>query len=247
MAILDDVVKGVKKFGSDVIEGAKNGPGMAAQIKKGAILKSNGNSFDLERTLNKRAGDIGDIIKKGRKDISSLSEEGQKTFNKFNKYADENGVIKNYHNIAADDMQKIRNMSDADLVNNMDDLKRITGHSMNSKPAGMSNEDWAKQTRETIDTLIDKGNKSVGRSIGDFGGGGIYGSYNSYKNMEDGKKSIMSAIKQGHSKLDVNGNQVLDKRKVAGTAATTVGATALGNRVLRDEYGEIDVPVVPFI
>ena len=248
MGIADDIVKGIKKFGDDVIEGAKNGPGKAARIKKGAILKSNGNSFDLGTALNKRAGDVSDIIKKGRQDFDSLSDANKKVFKTFEKHADSSGNIKNYADIVADEMDRIRKMSDDEIVKNgAGRLGILTGHNMSAKPQGISDADWAKNTRDTIDTLIERGEKSAGRAIGDFAGGGIYGSYNSYKNMADGKKSIMGALKEGHSVVNDAGEKVISGKKVAGTATTVAGAAAMGNRVFRDEYGELDVPVVPFI
>ena len=248
MPIVDDIVKGIKKFGDDVIEGAKNGPGKAARIKKGAILKSNGNNFDLGTALNKRANDISDVIKKGRQDFDSLSDANKKIYQTFEKHADSAGEIKNYADIVAGEMDRIRRMSDDEIARNgVGKLESLTGHKMSSKPSGMSNEDWAKGTRDMIDTLIEPGERTAGRIAGDFTGGGIYGSYSAYKNMADGKKSIMGAIKEGHSVVNDAGEKVISGKKVAGTATTAAGAAALGNRVFRDEYGELDVPVVPFI
>ena len=65
--------------------------------------------------------------------------------------------------------------------------------------------------------------------------------------MADGKKSIMGALKEGHSVVNDAGEKVISGKKVAGTATTVAAAGTLGNRVFRDEYGELDVPVVPFI
>ena len=73
MPIVDDIVKGIKKFGDDVIEGAKNGPGKAARIKKGAIvMKSNGARVDLNSRLKNNAEDVKKIINRGRQDFDSL-------------------------------------------------------------------------------------------------------------------------------------------------------------------------------
>ena len=248
--VADDIVKGIKKFGKEVVEGAKNGPGKAARIKKGVnVVLSNGSNIDYEDKIKNDAKIAKNIINKGRKDINSLSDKGKKAFKVLEKHADSSGEIKNYADIVAEEMDRIRKMSDDEIVKS--GAKRysaITGMSgFDNKPNGMSDADWAKHTRDIIGTLIEPGEKTAGRIAGDFAGGGLYGSYNAYKNMADGKKSIIGAIKEGHSVVNDAGEKVISGKRVAGTAATAVGAASLGNRVFRDEYGELDVPVVPFI
>lgn len=248
--IVDDIVKGIKKFGDDVIEGAKNGPGKAARVKKGVTtLNSNGKTVNVEDYLNdthrKR---MKKIINKGRQDFDSLSDSMKNEFKIFNKYADSSGGIKNYADIVAAEADRIRKMSDEEIIKSgISRLDSLGFGSIGNRPNGMSDADWAKHTRDMIGTLIEPGEKTAGRIAGDFTGGGLYGSYSAYKNMAAGKKSIMGALKEGHSVVNDAGEKVISGKKVAGTAITVAAAGALGNRVFRDEYGELDVPVVPFI
>lgn len=250
MGIADDIVKGIKKFGDDVIEGAKNGPGKAARIKRGVnVVLSNGASLDFEDKIKGDSKFVKNIINKGRKDFDSLSDKGQEIFKVFEKHADSSGEIKNYADIVAGEMDRIRKMSDDEIVKSgAKKYSTITGmQAFRNKPAGMSDEEWARKTRQSIAAHIEPGEKTAGRIAGDFAGSGLYGSYSAYQNMAAGKKSIMSAIKEGHSVVNDAGEKVVSGKKVAGTTTTAVGAAALGNRVFRDEYGELDVPVVPFI
>ena len=246
MPIVDDIVKGIKKFGDDVIEGAKNGPGKAARIKKGVnIINSNGASESFESYLSKQVPKMEDIVARGRKDIGSLTKTERHIFDEMDKFADSSGKIKNYNEIIAKEMDKIRRMSDKEISDGYDTIAKKIG--FNPRPSGVSDADWATDVRDAIDTYIEPGEKNIGRSVGDFAGGGLYGSYNAYKNMAAGKKSIMGALKEGHSVINDAGEKVISGKKVAGTATTVAAASALGNRVFRDEYGELDVPVVPFI
>lgn len=248
--IADDIVKGIKKFGKEVVEGAKDGPGKAARIKKGVnVVLSNGSNIDFEDAIKNDSKIVKNTINKGRKDINSLSDKGKEIFKIFEKHADSSGEIKNYADIVAEEMDRIRRMSDDEIAKS--GAKRyslITGmNAFDNKPTGMTDAEWAKKTRNHISAHIEPGERTAGRIAGDFAGGGIYGSYNAYKNMADGKKSIMGAIKEGHSVVNDAGEKVISGKRVAGTAVTAAGAASLGNRVFRDEYGELDVPVVPFI
>lgn len=247
--IADDIVKGVKKFGKEVIEGAKDGPGKAARIKKGAtVMKSNGARVDLNSRLKNNAEDVKKIINRGRQDFDSLSKKHKEVFKTFEKHADSSGEVKNYADLVAEEMDRVRKMSDEDIVKSgVSRLKSYANYNIGPRPSGVSDADWAKHTRNEISRVIDPATNTPGRVVGDFAGGGIYGSYNTYKNMADGKKSIVGAIKEGHSKVNDAGEKVLDMKRVAGTATTAVGAASLGNRVFRDEYGSLDIPVVPFI
>ena len=247
--IADDIVKGVKKFGKEVVEGAKDGPGKAARIKKTAVLRSNGGNINLDDALKQRGKDVEDIIARGRKDIKSLSGGEKRVFDAADTFDDSSGKIKNYNEVIAKEMDRVKNLSDnSEVIKGLDRLDALTGQNiMVNRPTGMSDENWANATRHKIGTLIEPGTKTAGRIAGDFAGGGIYGSYNAYKNMADGKKSIMGAIKEGHSVVNDAGEKVISGKRVAGTAVTAAGAASLGNRVFRDEYGELDIPVVPFI
>lgn len=248
--IADDLVKGIKKFGKEVVEGAKDGPGKAARIKRGVnVVLSNGSNLDFEDKIKGDSKFVKNIINKGRKDFDSLSDNGKEIFKTFEKHADSAGEIKNYADIVAGEMDRIRKMSDDEIVKSgAKKYSTITGmQTFRNKPTGMTDEEWARKTRQNIAACIEPGEKTAGRIAGDFAGGGIYGSYNAYKNMADGKKSIIGAIKEGHSVINDAGEKVISGKRVAGTAVTAAGAASLGNRVFRDEYGELDVPVVPFI
>lgn len=252
MPIVDDIVKGIKKFGDDVIEGAKNGPGKAARIKKTSRLNVNGNKIGLVDLVEGSKASTEDVIKRGRKNIDSLSDYEKTVFKQYEKHADSSGTIKNYEELVAKELKRLENMSDADFEKNLRnefDLSnkgRFVPTGVLATQASMIKGAQNGTLRPFLVNAVEEGG-SFGRSVGDFTGGGLYGSYNAYKNMADGKKSIMGALKEGHSVVNDAGEKVISGKKVAGTATTAAGAAALGNRVFRDEYGELDVPVVPFI
>lgn len=248
--IVDDIVKGIKKFGDDVIEGAKNGPGKAARIKQNVhFVGANGNKTgSLADHINNNARAIKKIVSQGRKDFDSLSDKNKEVFKTFEKYADSSGEVKNYADLIASEMDRVRKMSDDDIVKSgINDIKRFAGLDLDPGKNVVGNEKIAKAVRNDITKFIDPATNTPGRVVGDFTGGGLYGSYSAYQNMAAGKKSIMGALKEGHSVVNDAGEKVISGKKVAGTATTVAAAGALGNRVFRDEYGELDVPVVPFI
>lgn len=252
MAIADDIVKGIKKFGDDVIEGAKNGVGKAARIKDTGTIKVNrskNTSYKVSNIINKTMNNFEDIHKRGMKDFDSLDDESKRIFNKVNERVKSVGngqfnddvraaLRKEIGDSNAKTYEKLQKMSPAERVKEAQklgiDLGTKTSNLSSAKGIDFSDAYYASEN-------------SVGRRVGDFAGGGIYGSYNAYKNMADGKKSIMGAIKEGHSVVNDAGEKVISGKRVAGTAVTAAGAASLGNRVFRDEYGELDVPVVPFI
>lgn len=99
---------------------------------------------------------------------------------------------------------------------------------------------------------------TLGYKIGDAIGGGYRGAYNSLKHG----KNIKTALKAGFTrtegassfimngqKVTVPGKTVIRKDRVAGAifGATVAGRVATGGGVLRDRYGRVNVPGVPFI
>lgn len=247
--IVDDIVKGIKKFGDDVIEGAKNGPGKAARIKNTIKLNVNGNKMTLRDVAMGTKNATEDIVKRGRNNIDSLNDYEKEVFKKFNNHAGKNGNIDNYEEIIAKEFKRLGSMSGTDLKDELKrkaDLKKRSGMQVSDLEKGLIFSAKGGDSGKMFSSAVEEGG-SLGRKVGDFTGGGIYGSYNAYKNMADGKKSIMGALKEGHSVVNDAGEKVISGKKVAGTATTVAAAGALGNRVFRDEYGELDVPVVPFI
>ena len=249
--IVDDIVKGIKKFGDDVIEGAKNGPGKAARIKKTATLTVNGNKMGMEDIIKGSKNMTEDVVKRGRKNIDSLSDYEKTVFKNFEKHADSSGSIKNYEELIAKEFKRVGELSGDEFEKELSDVFKqqnqgfVSVDKLNTQKAFLKDAKDGNLGKFLSGTVIEGG--TVGQRVGDFTGGGIYGSYNAYKNMADGKKSIMGAIKEGHSVVNDAGEKVISGKKVAGTATTVAAAGALGNRVFRDEYGELDVPVVPFI
>ena len=77
---------------------------------------------------------------------------------------------------------------------------------------------------------------------------GISGTAGDFMRAPKGQRSIMQSIGAGHMKK-VNGQDVLDMKKVAGTAATigVAGRVATGGGLYRDRYGNMNMPGVPFI
>ena len=77
---------------------------------------------------------------------------------------------------------------------------------------------------------------------------GITASASDYMRTPKANRSIMNSVKAGHMKT-VNGQNVLDMKKVAGTAATigVAGRVATGGGLYRDRYGNVNVPGLPFI
>lgn len=77
---------------------------------------------------------------------------------------------------------------------------------------------------------------------------GIADSARSYMNTPQSQRSLMKSIKTGHMK-QMNGQDVLDMKKVAGTAATVgiAGRVATGGGLYRDRYGNVNIPGLPFI
>ena len=77
---------------------------------------------------------------------------------------------------------------------------------------------------------------------------GISGSASHYMQTPKANRSIMNSVKAGHM-TTVNGQNVLDMKKVAGTAATigVAGRVATGGGLYRDRYGNVNVPGLPFI
>lgn len=77
---------------------------------------------------------------------------------------------------------------------------------------------------------------------------GIADSARQYMRTPQSQRSIMGSIKAGHMK-QINGQDVLDMKKVAGTAVTVgvAGRVATGGGLYRDRYGNVNVPGLPFI
>lgn len=77
---------------------------------------------------------------------------------------------------------------------------------------------------------------------------GIAGSAQDYMKTPKGQRNMMQSIKMGHM-TKVNGQNVLDMKKVAGTAATVgvAGRVVTGGGLYRDRYGNVNVPGLPFI
>ena len=252
MPIVDDIVKGIKKFGDDVIEGAKNGPGKAARIKDTGTIKVNrarNTSYNVSNIINKTMNNYEDIHKRGMKDFDSLDDASKKIFNSVNERVKSvgNGVFNDdVRNVLRKEIGE-SNAKTYQALQKMDPAERLKeaqrlGIDLGTKTSNLSN---AKNI-DFSDAYIG-GDNSLGRRVGDFTGGGLYGSVSAYKNMADGKKSIVGALKEGHSVVNDAGEKVISGKKVAGTATTVAAAGTLGNRVFRNEYGELDVPVVPFI
>lgn len=252
MPIVDDIVKGIKKFGDDVIEGAKNGPGKAARIKKTATLNVNGNKMSMSDFVKVGKGKTEDIVRRGRKHINHLDDYEQKIFKEMEQHADSSGTIKNYEELVAKEFKRIGGLSGDEFEKELsNDFKLKNRGKLVSTDELDMQKAFLKEAKDgnlgkILSNSVAEGG-SVGQRVGDFTGGGLYGSYSAYKNMAAGKKSIMGALKEGHSVVNDAGEKVISGKKVAGTATTVAAASALGNRVFRDEYGELDVPVVPFI
>lgn len=94
-------------------------------------------------------------------------------------------------------------------------------------------------------------NPSLATQAGNWAGGGTRESINAYKKMNDGEKSILGAIKQGHKKIGPNGKPIdeYDMGKIAGTAFSVgvAGRIATGGGLYRDRYGNTNLPGIPFI
>ncbi|MGL5764618.1 MAG: hypothetical protein ACRCX8_03145, partial [Sarcina sp.] len=72
--------------------------------------------------------------------------------------------------------------------------------------------------------------------------------YTSTKNS--GKDaSVFKSIKQGHMKKGANGQMEYNAGKIAGTVATVgvAGRIATGGGLYRDQYGNVNLPGIPFI
>lgn len=65
------------------------------------------------------------------------------------------------------------------------------------------------------------------------------------------KVKLTDAIKQGHKKIDANGNisKEYDMGKIAGTAFSVgvAGRIATGGGLYKDKYGNTNLPGIPFI
>ncbi len=245
--IADDIIKGIKKFGDDVIEGAKNGPGKAARIKR-TVTTLDGNRVKSADILREAKKYDESIINKAKNGLDSLSDFEKKRYETLKPHIDsKTGGIKRYNDVAMNDLERLKNVTPEMIENARKGRSGFISNDMLNMEKRI--EEMAKNgtLKAHIENQIEEGGESIGKTIGDFTGGGLYGSYSAYKNMADGKKSIVGALKEGHSVVNDAGEKVISGKKVAGTATTVAAAGTLGNRVFRDEYGELDVPVVPFI
>ncbi|MEG1494703.1 MAG: hypothetical protein RR406_00165 [Bacilli bacterium] len=103
----------------------------------------------------------------------------------------------------------------------------------------------AKIKNAPVKAKMNYNNGSIGAQAGNFVGGGTRDSFNAYKNMKGDNKSIINSIKQGHKKADGK----YDTKKIAGTAfgVGVAGRIATGGGLYKDQYGNTNLPGVPFI
>lgn len=240
----------IDDFMKDVVKGAKEGVGKAERIKQTGTIKVNkGVKYNVSNILDNHVNKAERIYKKGMNDFNSLDDVSKKMFKNVKQTVDDAGGVfnddvrntlkKNHGEVLAKKYSELSKLSGSERVNAAKKMGLDLG---TKKPINFNSID-------SIDfsDAYHASEQTAGRTLGDFTGGGIYGSYKTYKNMEEGKKSLVSAIKEGHSVVNAEGEKALSGKKIAGTAATTVAGANLANRVFRDETGEIDIPIVPFI
>lgn len=148
-------------------------------------------------------------------------------------------------------------------VKNTDDIVRIL------QEQGKTAEQvfGKKNTKQIMEATLDLTKQRAGYQVGNFIGGGIRDSikdYNKAKNiyakkaanglkgeaLEKYNPSIMTAIKNGHSKFDKDGKRLgYDVKAIAGTAVagSVAGRIVTGGGLYRDRYGNVNIPGVPFI
>lgn len=121
--------------------------------------------------------------------------------------------------------------------------------------------------RKTAREQLKNSEASIGYKMGDFLSDGIRKSakdYNKAKTVFANKRaegltgeelakyrpSVVTAIKNGHSVFDEDiGERYLNPKAVAGTAMAVgiAGRVATGGGLYRDQYGNFNVPGIPFI
>lgn len=103
----------------------------------------------------------------------------------------------------------------------------------------------SKLGKETAEKMLNKTGYKAGAYMGNSAAlKGITGSFLEYSKMAENKKSVLGAIKAGHS---VDGH--LSAKRIAGTAFTAgvAGRVVTGGGLYRDRYGNFNLPGVPFI
>lgn len=83
---------------------------------------------------------------------------------------------------------------------------------------------------------------------GDFFGGGIRETVKNYKSGETAG-NVFGSFAKAHTKLDADGNRVIDLKRAAGTYMTaSIGARVIsGGGLYKDRNGNTNLPGIPFI
>ena len=114
--------------------------------------------------------------------------------------------------------------------------------------AGNLNRSKIKQVTGNTRTVTVGSDPSFAQQTGDFFGGGIRETIKNYKDG-DTAGNVFGSFAKAHTKLDADGNRVLDMRRAAGTYMTaSLGARVLsGGGLYKDRNGNTNLPGIPFL
>lgn len=141
-------------------------------------------------------------------------------------------------------MQKA--VTSARQVSGNPNINTVTKIRLGGKNAGNLNRSTGKTVIQKTTNVNVK--PTFAQQSGDFFGGGIRETVKNYKTGEIAG-NLFDSFGKAHTKLDADGNRVLDLKRAAGTYMTaSVGARVLsGGGLYKDRNGNTNLPGIPFL